>query len=190
MKSKFNLVYPLTLKIVVFMPVLQPLGTKILISLLLVSFLNGCQCTSSFNEQEEINKILALHNLQKEYHLEKKAEAFASLMSSEHLSVNRGEVKNPTKEENTKRFSNYFNAVEFEKWDDLEPPIIRFSDDYTVAYTIVNKDVIVKYPNENNEMIKQQTEFSWVAIYKKYKDGWKIDCVASTNKPSITNIID
>ena len=133
---------------------------------------------------EEEKKILELHQLQRKYHFEKMAEAFADQMSSNMLSVNRGEIKEASRAENIERYSNYFNAVEFVKWDDLKDPIIRFSDDYSMAYTIVNKEVVVQYPNENDSLQNHRTEFSWVAIYKKYREGWKIDCVASTNKPN------
>jgi hypothetical protein len=171
------------------MNAIKPIAKISALAILIFSF-NSCEDVKEVNELEEKEKILELHNLQRKYHFEKMAEEFASLMSIEYISVNKGEIKKPTKGDNIKRFSDYFNSVEFEKWDDIKPPIIRFSDDYTVAYTIVNKEVVVKYLNENKEMTKQQTEFSWVTIYKKHIDGWKIDCVASTNKPSVTNIID
>ena len=82
------------------------------------------------------------------------------------------------------KFSNYFNSVKFEKWDDISPPIIRFSEDYSLAYTIVDKEVVINYSDENGIIQKESTKYSWVAIYKRYKDGWKIDCIASTNQPS------
>lgn len=136
-------------------------------------------------EAVEMKKILALHEQQRTFHFEKMAEEFASLLSENHISVNRGEIKSPTTAENTERFKNYFKSVEFEKWDDVQPPTVRFSDDFSLAYTIVNKEVVVTYKDENDQHHRELTEFSWVAIYKKYSDGWKIDCVASTNKPSV-----
>ncbi len=156
----------------------------LLISILLVCA--SCSFNYTISEEEEKNKILELHQKQREYHFNKMAEEFASQLSSTHISVNRGEINMPSKESNIKRFSSYFNSVEFEKWDDVNPPIVRFSDDYKMAYTIVNKEVVVKYSNENEELIREKTEFSWVAIYRKYDEGWKIDCVASTNKPSVS----
>ena len=139
---------------------------------------------------EEREKILELHDLQRKYHFEKMATEFASLMSENHISVNMGEIKSPTKESNIARFDAYFNSVEFEKWDDITPPIIKFSDDHSMAYTIVNKEVLISYLNEDEELVRQKTEYSWVAIYKKHKDEWKIDCIASTNKESELSIIE
>lgn len=154
------------------------------ITLLLWTGFMGCEKSQQINEAEEKSKIMALHKLQRTYHFEKMAKEFAEQLSPNHISVNRGQIKSPTQEEHIKRFQNYFNSVEFEKWDDVSPPVIRFSDDYSLAYTIVDKEVIVKYEDEEGNLQRELTPFSWVAIYKRYPDGWKIDCVASTNKSS------
>ena len=151
----------------------------------LLIFVISCRNINSNDELDpalERDEILRLHNLQRDFHFQKRVEEFASLLSESHISVNRGEIKHPAREENIDRFGNYFDNVDFVKWDDLQPPIIRFSDDYSLAYTTVNKEVIVKYQDEMNNEVRDSTEYSWVAIYKKYSDGWKIDCVASTNK--------
>ena len=151
----------------------------ILFTLLLIA----CGKTA-VNEAEERAEILKIHNLQKKYHFEKMTKEFVDQMSDNLISVNRGLISTSSKDENIARFNSYFNSVTFEKWDDISPPTIRFSDDLSLAYTVVNKDVIVSYTNDNNEKIKERTEFSWVSIYKKYSEGWKIDCITSTNLPS------
>ncbi|GJM35167.1 MAG: hypothetical protein DHS20C18_41680 [Saprospiraceae bacterium] len=129
----------------------------------------------------ETKKIMALHDLQQKYHLEKMASEFAALMSEHFISVNRGKVTTPTYVENKERFQKYFDAVEFVKWEDTEAPIIRFSDDATVAYTVVQKEVVTRYAYEGVPPTEESTHFSWVAIYRKIKGEWAIDCVASTN---------
>ena len=146
--------------------------------------------TVEIDGNAERQAILALHHAQRDYHFDKMVEEFVSLMSDSFISVNKGEISRPTKEANRTRFSNYFNAVEFEKWDDKDPPIIRFADDYSLAYTVVNKEVALRYQHDAEPPERETTHFSWVAIYKKYHDGWKIDCVASTNLPSTTEIIE
>lgn len=137
-----------------------------------------------FDIEQARLEILELHHIQRQYHFEKQSEDFAKLLSENHISVNKGKISQPTFEENKTRFGKYFESVEFEKWDDIDEPIIRFSDDGTLAYTIVTKDVIVNYQTSDSTLVKEQTIFTWVAIYKKYNDQWKVDCVASTNLPS------
>jgi len=75
--------------------------------------------------------------------------------------------------------------VEFVKWDDVTEPIVKFSDDGSVAYTIVDKIITITYKNEKDSLVEEETRFAWTTIYKKYDGEWKIDHVASTNKPSV-----
>ena len=136
-----------------------------------------------FDLEKARQEILELHELQRDVHFQKKASEFANLLSENHISLNRGAVNTPTIEENTARFQKYFDSVEFIKWDDVKPPVIRFSDDGSMAYTIVEKEVIVSYEGDEGQEIRDVTTFAWVAIYKKYGSEWKIDCVASTSMP-------
>ena len=150
----------------------------------------GNQNPDSFDIEKAKQEILDLHNLQKEVHIQKQASKFANLLSKNHISVNRGAVNTPTIEENTIKFQNYFESVDFIKWDDVKPPIIKFSDDGSLAYTIVEKEVVVTYKDEEGQDIKGTTNYGWVAIYKKYGEEWKIDCVASTSQPSKEEILN
>ena len=164
-------------------------------NVLIATFLLIFSCTTnqnskSFDIEKATKEILDLHHQQRDVHFQKKAAEFASLLSENHISVNRGVVQTPTIEENTERFQGYFDSVEFIKWDDLQPPVIKFSDDGSLAYTIVEKEVVVKYKDEEEQEIQGTTVFAWVAIYKKYGTEWKIDCVASTNKPSKEELLN
>lgn len=148
----------------------------LLSSLLLVS------CRNTFDHEKETAAILGIHHAQRDYHLNAEAEAFARQMSDDFISVNRGIISEPTFEENLRRFDSYFNAVQFQKWDDQEEPVIRFSDDGSLAYSIVQKRVELSYPEMADSLIGR-TDFAWVAIHRKTASGWKIEAVASTNQP-------
>jgi len=155
--------------------------------IVLISTLSAC--TASVDLEAERKAILELHEKQREFHVNEQAEDFVDLMTDEFMSVNRGKIGKPTKEANLKRFEGYFGNVEFEKWDDIQPPVIRISEDGTMAYSIVNKEVIVKYQNDSSLWVRGRTEFSWLAVYKKTKSGWKVDAVASTNLPAEESVI-
>lgn len=145
----------------------------------LIIMLYSCGRDMDRQKDIELKKILALHDLQREIHFEKQVSNFVNLLSEEHISVNRGKIAQPSIADHEERFTNYFNSVDFVKWDDVAPPIIRFSDDLSVAYTIVDKEVIVRSLDTD---LLDTSYFSWVAIYKKINGEWKIDCVGSTNK--------
>ena len=143
----------------------------------------ACNKSDKFDEVSARQEIIKLHNQQQKYHFEKMAKAFVSQFSENFISVDKGKITTPTAEESLNKFKNYFNSVEFLKWDDITPPIIRFADDGTMAYEVVNKKVVISYKDDNNKRVKETTVFSWVTIYKRYGNNWKIDCVASTNQP-------
>lgn len=155
---------------------------KILILLQLFILFSACQKKPVFDLEVEKQKILALHQQQRDFHFEKNAKEFAQLMSENFISVNRGEVTMPSQKENEARFQQYFNSVEFVKWNDIKEPIIRFSADGTMAYTIVEKEVEIRYTHDDGKQVEEKTPFAWVAIYRKYGAAWKIDCIASTNQ--------
>lgn len=156
---------------------------KILI-VLLPLFLGSCSNQIGFDKDTESKAILKLHNLQRDYHFNKDSISFANQFSENFISVNKGIISRPNKNETISRYNSYFSSVEFVEWDDVSAPIINFSEDGTLAYTIVDKIVKITYKDEMGETIEGETHFAWTAIYKKYGNDWKIDCVTSTQKPN------
>lgn len=155
---------------------------KKLFPLVLLCLFSACE---SLNQEAEIQQILDLHHAQRDQHFNANAETFVRQMSSDFISVNRGQVTQPTFEESFNRFDAYFNAVKFLKWDDVEAPIVRFSKDGTLAYTVVQKAVEAEYPNEEGNPMISQTDFAWVAVYRKTNKEWKVECVVSTNQSDV-----
>ena len=135
--------------------------------------------TVLFDQGKEIMRI---DGMQRTYHFQKMAEEFARQLSEDHISVNRGRITSLSFDENVVRLNKYFEVVDFVKWDDLAPPQIRFSDDLSLAYTIVDKEVVVTYQDDSGEELTELTHFAWVAIYRRSGDTWTIECVASTNE--------
>ncbi|MHC4379142.1 MAG: hypothetical protein ACYS26_21285, partial [Planctomycetota bacterium] len=106
-------------------------------------------------------EILALHNAQRGYHFQKDSIAFANQFSDQFISVNRGLISTPSKEETISRYNSYFSSVDFVKWDDLNEPFIKFSDDGTMAYTVVDKIVQVNYNADDGSVLTDSTYFAW-----------------------------
>ena len=161
----------------------------IVLGLVLITMVQYACTKGALDEATTRAEIIRLHNLQRACHMEKRADDFAEMLSQDHISVNGGGISHSTREENQERFTNYFDAVEFEKWDDREPLEIRFSDDYSMAYTAVAKDVIIRYSYDEGDTIRESIEYAWVAIYKRIGDAWTVDCVASTNKESVIDTL-
>lgn len=150
---------------------------------LLSILLFGCRHNRTDMAAEQ-TKILEMHRAQRAYHFNKDAEAFVDQLADDFISVNRGEVSMPSYDESRSRYQNYFNSVEFVQWDDIRDPVIRFSDDGSMAYTVVQKKVVVRFINEEGERAEESTRFAWTSIYRKKNGNWQIEHVASTSGPS------
>ena len=155
--------------------------TQFITFLMLISI---ASCTDVNPESPTYNLALVrnLHEAQRDHHFNKDSVAFAEQMSKDFVSVNGGFITTPSKEESITRYNRYFSSVEFEKWDDVSEPVFRFSDDSTMAYTIVDKIVALTYPDSMGNTIRDETHFAWTTVYTMHDGEWKIDCVTSTRQ--------
>ena len=154
-----------------------------------MKYLTGCwlplllvACSPKVDIEKERKTILTMLQTERKAHFDRNVELFMSEFADSMISVNRGEVSTPTKEKNKERIGKYFGTVQFIKWDDTAEPIIRFSDDGSLAYAIVQKDVIVTHPDSTGKSLNDTTHYAWSSIYRKYNGEWKVECNISTNK--------
>ncbi|MFT3910976.1 MAG: nuclear transport factor 2 family protein [Ferruginibacter sp.] len=148
--------------------------------LILVSFLAACHSSNNAVDIEAEKKaILAIHEDQRKAHIGKDISLLLRDSSTDYIEVNRGLIKKPTYAENYKRFKSYFDEVDFVKWDDASPPVISFSDDATMATSVVDKLVITRHRAGNNQL--DTTHYAWLAVFKKINGKWQLHRMGSTN---------
>jgi hypothetical protein len=157
---------------------------KILLSVgcILGLFLWACSSEVNIDPEAELASLLTVHNAQEIYHLEEDSVAMAELLSDIFKDVSDGVISPYSFERTRSRLHDYFSSVDIVKWEDVQPPEVRFSKDFSMAYTLVDKEVVVEYEDGSGGLVRDTSHFAWVAIYQKYPEGWKIDCVASTNQ--------
>ncbi len=129
--------------------------------------------------RQEITRLL---QQERKAHFDRNVDLFVSEFADSMLSVNRGKVNIMSPAENKKRITPYFGSVSFLKWDDVAEPIIRFSDDGSLAYAVVQKLVIVTYPDSLGKPLYDTTQYAWTSIYRKQQGTWKVEANISTNK--------
>ena len=139
-------------------------------------------CNSKPDLKKEKKTILAMLQTERKAHFDRNVELFMSEFADGMISVNKGKVSIDTRELHKERIGKYFGSVQFIKWDDTADPIIRFSDDGSLAYAIVQKDVIVTYPDSTGKAFNDTVHYAWSSIYRKQNDEWKVECNISTNK--------
>lgn len=131
---------------------------------------------------KEENAIRNLLQQERKAHFDRNVDLFVSEFADSMISVNKGNVKILTPEENKKRIEPYFKSVEFSKWDDVAEPMIRFSEDATLAYAVVQKKVVLSYKDSFGQPLFDSTDYAWVSVYRKQKGEWKVESNISTNK--------
>jgi hypothetical protein len=130
-------------------------------------------------EKETIRNMLAT---ERKAHFDRNVDLFISEFADSMISVNKGKVTIAGPAQNKKRIEPYFNSVTFIKWDDTAEPIIRIADDGSLAYAIIQKEVILTYPDSLGKPFYDTTHYAWTSIYRKQKGEWKVEANTSTNK--------
>ena len=150
---------------------------RIVLNILVMSCL---ACTQQVQRADNhLGAIKAILAKEQQAHLEENVSLLFGEQSNPVLDINRGEVRELSPEAGRERFTNYFNAVDFIKWEDIASPIFHFSADSTMAVVTVQKKVIVR---EIATSEIDTTDFAWTSIYEKKDGQWKMTLITSTQK--------
>lgn len=130
-----------------------------------------------------MNELLELHRQQRAAHFNRDAKLLMSASADDFTSVNDGKISRPSREKSISNLQHYFDNSTFIEWDDITPPVIRVSDDATMAYVIVHKKVRLTEKTETGGSQEETEVFAWVAIYQKRNGQWKMTVMTSTRTP-------
>lgn len=130
-----------------------------------------------------MSELLELHNQQRVAHFNRDAKLLMSTSADDFTSVSDGKIHRPTRENSINGMQRYFDNSTFLEWDDITPPVIRVSDDATMAYVIVHKKVRLLEKSEAGNSQEETEVFAWVAIYQKRNGRWQSTVIASTRTP-------
>ena len=130
----------------------------------------GCQASPDFDKLR--SEILELHKTTIEAHWKKDIDFFTKDISENYFSVGNGEIRNKTKEEITEQFTNYLNNTTFSEYQDLQDPIIGFSKDGSLAWSIVK--VKIAGNRKMNDGTERELDFTcaWITLYEKQGNKW------------------
>lgn len=152
-------------------------------SIILLTTVFVLACSNEVDLKTARKEITDLLQQERKAHFDRNVELFMSEFADSMISVNKGIVSISTPEQHRQRIGKYFGSVEFIKWDDLAEPLIRFSEDGSLAYAVIQKQVILSYPDTLGKKFIDTTDYAWVSIYRKQKGEWKVECNVSTNSP-------
>lgn len=136
---------------------------------MIVLIIAGCKESPDFDKMR--TEILELHKAVINAHLEKDINFFVKDISDNYFSVGNGEIRNPAKDEISERFTNYLNSTSFTEYRDLRDPVIGFSEDGSVAWSIVQVKVAGIRRMDEGEREFDNT-FAWITLYSRQGGKW------------------
>jgi hypothetical protein len=145
---------------------------NILNTLLILFFtiLLGCHSRPDFEELR--SEILELHKSTIEAHLNKNVDFLVQNLSGDFMSVSNGEIDYPTEEEVRSKFTSYLDNTTFSEYADLREPIIGFSNDGSVAWSVVQVKVAGKRMMEDGTQRDLDFTCAWITLYEREGSRW------------------
>ncbi len=142
--------------------------STILILLLMTSL--GCQSQPDFEALS--SEILELHRSTIDAHLNKNVDFLVQNLSGDFMSVSNGEIDYPTEEEVRSKFTSYLDNTTFSEYADLREPIIGFSNDGSVAWSVVQVKVAGKSKMEDGTQRDLDFTCAWITLYEREGSRW------------------
>jgi hypothetical protein len=118
------------------------------------------------------SEILALHKALIDAHLNKDVDFLVRDLCEDFVSVSRGEIGRPTKEEVRESFSDYLNNTTFTEYRDLCEPIVGFSRDGSLAWSIVQVKVAGRRRMSDGSEREMDSTWAWLTLYERQGEKW------------------
>jgi len=127
-----------------------------------------CRQTPDFEALER--QILELHRQTIDAHWKKDAGFFTNHMADDYFAVQNGEIRRPAKAEIAAEYEHYLTTTTFKEYRDLRPPIVGFSKDGSIAWSIVQAKVAGRDRDESGAEKEFDLTWAWITLYGR-KDG-------------------
>jgi len=118
------------------------------------------------------SEILGLHKTLIDAHLNKNVDFFVQDISEDYMSISHGEIRRPTKEEIRTQFSNYLNNATFTEYRDLCEPIVGYSKDGSVAWSIVQVKIAGQRTMDDGDVWDLDFICAWITLYERRDERW------------------
>ena len=128
------------------------------------------RCRPSPDFEALRQEILDLHQKTIDAHWKKEAGFFTAHMGDGYFAVQNGEIRRPTRQDIAAEYERYLDTTTFKEYRDLQEPLVGFSKDGSVAWSVVR----VKVAGSERAGTGPEKEFdlvwAWTTLYER-KDG-------------------
>ena len=153
----------------------------LLLSLILVPIHAGAN--TKVDLADEVQQLLEIHASDRRAHFETSARQIMEHGTDEFISVSNGKIQRTTRAENLKFFEEYFKGAKYYEWDDLEPPIVRVSNDASMAWMIVRTRVRRAHLQGGGQETERTFVYAGIMVYEKLGGKWVRGANVSTFEP-------
>jgi len=134
--------------------------------------------------EKEKAELLLLHKSDREAHFKVDVDALLENSPEEFISVGRGKINRQSKEETRKFFTGYFRDATYYEWDDLEEPIVRVSNDASMAWMIVRTKIRRVQKTADGAEKEEKAVYAGIMTYAKREGRWMRVANVSTSEPN------
>jgi hypothetical protein len=103
--------------------------------------------------------------------------------SEEMLFVSEGEIRLTAKAEQQQMLADYFRDAKYDEWEDLEEPIVRVSDDGSMAWMITRLRVRRTQRDATGAERERAFVYAGIMTYEKVNGEWLKVANVSTFEP-------
>jgi D-serine deaminase-like pyridoxal phosphate-dependent protein len=122
--------------------------------------------------EREKAELLEIHKEDRRAHFSTDVELLLSRSSEDFITVSEGKVYRVKTAESKAMFDEYFKDAAYQEWDDLEPPIVRVSNDASMAWMIVRTKVSRTQKNSMGQVKKESFVYAGIMTYEKRDGKW------------------
>ncbi len=126
--------------------------------------------------------LLALHEQILASHRTDDADAWLAMESDTIAVGNQGEWITTVKQDRANARRRYLAATHFTVYRDLQPPVATVSDDGTLGWVFAQVEMAGTL-GAPPDTVAVDDVWTWVELYKKGADGWKMVGNVSTARP-------
>ncbi len=122
--------------------------------------------------EREKKRLLEIQENIRQAHFELDADAMVSNFADPVIRVARGAVSQIPREDMRQNYKGYFQDSVYHEMDVLEPPIVRVSQDATMAWVIVRTKVRLTHKNESGDEVERAFIYAGIVTYEKQDGEW------------------
>lgn len=135
--------------------------------------------------EKEKAELLRLHKSDREAHFKTDVDLLLENSPEEFISVSRGKIIRSREADARKMFTQYFRDAKYYEWDDVEEPIVRISNDASMAWMITRTRVRRVQKNADGAEKDEKFLYAGIMTYEKRDGRWvRVANVSTFEQPN------